>query len=88
MKSVQKAVALRYPKDADAPYISASAKGSLALHLIEIAREHNVPVLENAEMVEVLSVQDVGTLIPEETYEVIAGIFAFVKTVENSRYAK
>ena len=72
------AVALRYPEWADAPYISAKAKGSVARRLVEIADENGVPVVENAEMANVLSLQNVGSFIPESTYSAIAAIFAFV----------
>ena len=72
------AVALRYPEWAEAPYISAKAKGSIAQRLVEIAEENDVPVVENAEMANVLSLQSVGSFIPESTYSAIATIFAFV----------
>ena len=78
MEEIFSAVALRYPDWADAPYISAKAKGSVAKRLVEIADENDVPVVENAEMANVLSMQSVGSFIPESTYEVIATIFAFV----------
>lgn len=72
------AVALRYPEWADAPYISAKAKGSVARRLVDIADENGVPVVENPEMANVLSLQSVGSFIPESTYSAIAAIFAFV----------
>ncbi|MBQ7537654.1 MAG: EscU/YscU/HrcU family type III secretion system export apparatus switch protein [Treponema sp.] len=72
------AVALRYPEWADAPYISAKAKGSVAKRLVEIADENGIPIVENAEMANVLSLQNVGSFIPESTYSAIATIFAFV----------
>lgn len=76
------AVALRYPEWADAPYISAKAKGSVAHRLVEIADENGVPVVENAEMANVLSLQNVGSFIPESTYSAIAAIFAFVVNLD------
>lgn len=76
------AVALRYPEWADAPYISAKAKGSVAERLVEIAQKNDVPVVEDAEMANVLSVQSVGSFIPESTYSAIATIFAFVVKLE------
>ena len=78
MEEIFSALALRYPEWADAPYISAKAKGSVAQRLVEIADENDVPVVENAEMANVLSLQNVGSFIPESTYEAIATIFAFV----------
>ncbi|MBQ0051081.1 MAG: EscU/YscU/HrcU family type III secretion system export apparatus switch protein [Treponema sp.] len=73
-----KAVALRYPDWADAPYISAKASGELVKRMLKIAEENDVPVVENAEMAEVLSIQNIGQYIPEETYSAIAMVFAFI----------
>ena len=73
-----KAVALRYPEWADAPFISAKAKGHAASQLLKIADENGIPVVQNAEMADVLSVQNAGQLIPEESYAAIAAVFAFI----------
>ena len=81
-EAVLKAVALRYPDWADAPYISALAEGRTAQYLLEVAEAHDIPVVQNSDMVNVLSIQSVGDFIPEETYAVIAGIFAFIAKVE------
>jgi len=54
-EEIFEAVALRYPEWADAPYISAKAKGSVAKRLVEIADENGIPIVENAEMANVLS---------------------------------
>lgn len=82
------AVALRYPEWATAPYISAKAKGSVAERLVRIADENGVPVVENAEMANVLSIQQVGSFIPEETYSAIAAIFAFVLELDSKTASK
>ena len=79
------AVALRYPEWADAPYISAKAKGSVAERLVKIAEENEVPVVEDAQTANVLSLQSVGSFIPESTYSAIATIFAFVVDLENRK---
>lgn len=76
------AVALRYPEWAEAPYICAKAKGSVARRLVEIADENGVPVVENPEMANVLSIQKVGSFIPESTYSAIATIFAFIMKLD------
>ena len=75
---MKKAVALRYPPEADAPYISAIAKGRLAERMVQIAKEHDVPIVQDDALTNVLAIQRVGDLIPEETYEVLAKIFAFI----------
>ncbi len=76
------AVALRYPEWAEAPYICAKAKGSVAHRLVEIADNNGVPVVENPEMANVLSIQKVGSFIPESTYSAIATIFAFIMKLD------
>ena len=76
-----KAVALRYPEWADAPFISANAKGYAAEQLLKIADENGIPVVQNAEMADVLSVQNVGQFIPEGTYAAIAAVFAFIAKI-------
>jgi len=81
--SKKKAIALSYPSDADAPFVVASSKGLLAEKLIEIAKQNKVPIYEDKLLANTLSVLDIGTCIPEETYEVLAKIFAFIKKTEN-----
>lgn len=82
MKSLKKAAALRYPENADAPYISASATGREAEKIIETARINGIPVVENKELADVLLIKNVGDFIPESTYSVVAGIFAFISRLE------
>lgn len=78
-----KAVALKYDSENGAPFISATAKGELARRLLEIARENSVPVVENEALANILSVQEIGSMIPESTWEVVAKIFAWI--VENDK---
>jgi flagellar biosynthesis protein len=78
----EKAIALKYPKGADAPFITAKAKGHLAERLVEIAREHNIPIVGDADLSNVLTIAEVGEYIPPETYQVLAGIFAFITRME------
>lgn len=77
MKDV-KAVALRYPENAEAPFVVATGKGKLAERLLDIARKNNVPVVEDEFTANILSVQEIGTAIPEDTWEIVARIFAVV----------
>ena len=52
-----KAVALKYPENAEAPFISAVGKGLAAEKILEIAKEHSIPVVKNEIASDVLSVQ-------------------------------
>lgn len=72
-----KAVALTYD-GSSAPVISAAGESALAEEILRIAREHEVPIYENAELVEILARLEVGSEIPELLYRAIAEIIAFV----------
>ena len=79
------AVSLKYPENADAPFISAKESGILAKMMIEIAQENNIPVVENDIAANVLSMRQIGECIPESTWQAIAEIFAFIKNMEKSQ---
>lgn len=72
-----KAVALSYD-GSSAPIVSASGESALADEILRIAREHNVPIYENADLVDILARLEVGSEIPELLYRAIAEIIAFV----------
>ncbi len=74
----KQAVALRYPEGAVAPFIVAKGKGDLADRILQIAEENNVHVEQDEMTAQILSMYEVGELIPPETYEVVAGIFSFL----------
>ena len=78
-----KAVALKYPKNAAAPFICASGKGKVAENIIEIAEQNNIPIVENSELTDVLTLQEIGSTIPEETWELIANIFSYIIEVDS-----
>lgn len=76
---LKKAVALRYkPEKYDAPYVVAKGAGTVAEKILEKAREHDVPVQEDASLVEVLSAIDLDKPIPEELYQLVAEVLSFV----------
>ncbi|MBQ7753782.1 MAG: EscU/YscU/HrcU family type III secretion system export apparatus switch protein [Treponema sp.] len=74
----QTAVALKYPQGAELPFITAKGKGQLAEKIIEIARDNDIYIEENAPLVDLLSIQEVNDAVPEEAFEALALIFAFV----------
>jgi flagellar biosynthesis protein len=79
MKKRKTAVALKYEKEKDiAPKILAKGKGVIAEKIIEIAKEHKIPVYFDENLSEILSRLDLGDLIPVELYKVIAEILAWV----------
>ena len=70
------AVALKYDGE-KAPTISATGTHELAEEIIRIAREHDVPLYENAELASILARLSLNEEIPESLYRVIAEILAF-----------
>lgn len=70
------AVALNYDGD-KAPTITATGTHELAEEVIRIAREHNVPLYENAELASILARLSLNEEIPDSLYRVIAEILAF-----------
>lgn len=71
------AVALTYSRD-QAPKVIAKGKGLIAENIIEAAKKNNVAIQEDPSLIEVLSKLDIHQQIPEELYEAVAEIFAFV----------
>lgn len=75
----KKAVALKYdPGQGESPIVAAKGKGLLAERILETAREHGIPVQEDAALVEVLSKLDLDQQIPAELYDLVAEILTFI----------
>lgn len=74
-----KAVALSYqPSVTDAPVVTAKGQGKTAERIIETAALHNIPIHEDASLVEILSQLNLEEQIPVELYQVIAEIMSAV----------
>ena len=82
-KHKMKAAALRYDINKDeAPKIIASGQGSIAEKIIEAAREHNIPIEENQDIIDILVKLNIGEEIPAELYKVVAEILGFIYRLE------
>lgn len=75
-KQPTRAIALKYDGD-KAPSLTAKGDDELAEAILQIAREHEVPIYENAELVRLLAQLELGDAIPESLYRTIAEIIAF-----------
>lgn len=84
-QDVQKAVVLKYPEGAEAPFVIAKGKGLLARAIIEEAQKNDIHIEENAPLVDFLSEVTVGSLVPPQTWEILAQIFSVILTEEESR---
>lgn len=81
----KKAVALKYqPKIDDAPKIIAKGQGKVAEKIIEIAKEHQLHIHNDPDLIEVLSQLDINKEIPPDLYIVIAELLAFVYSLNHS----
>jgi flagellar biosynthesis protein len=81
------AVALRYRRDDDpAPRVTAAGTGPVAERILEVAREHGLPLREDPDLVEALAALDLNALVPPELYEVIAEVLAWAYRA-NSAFA-
>lgn len=85
-KKQKKAVALKYQPHKDrAPRIAAKGSGRVAERIIEIAKEHDIPVKDDADLVEVLAKLDIEQEIPADVYVVVAELLAFVYKLNNKK---
>ncbi|MHC6226608.1 EscU/YscU/HrcU family type III secretion system export apparatus switch protein [Pseudomonas sp. X10] len=75
-KQPRQAIALSYDGQ-QAPTLSAKGEDELAEAILAIAREHEVPIYENPELVRLLARLELGEQIPEALYLTIAEIIAF-----------
>ncbi len=74
--AVNLAVALKY-EGGGAPRVTATGKGVIAEQIIELAKEHDVPLYEEAELVQLLSAVELNAEIPETLYIAVAEVIAF-----------
>ncbi|WP_455921458.1 EscU/YscU/HrcU family type III secretion system export apparatus switch protein [Pseudomonas putida] len=72
----RQAIALTYDGQ-QAPTLTAKGDDELAEAILAIAREYEVPIYENAELVKLLARLELGDSIPEALYRTIAEIIAF-----------
>ena len=82
MEERKRAVALRYEQGKDkAPVVVAKGSGELADKIIQIAKENNVPIVEDKYLISAMMSVEVYEEIPPELYRAVAKVLAFVKRV-------
>lgn len=70
------AIALHYSGEG-APKVTAKGYGAIGESILARAREHAVPIREDAQLCGVLAQVPVGEEIPEELYVAVAEVLAF-----------
>jgi len=82
MEERKKAVALRYePEKDNAPVVLAKGYGELAEKIIKIAKERNIPIVEDKDLISALIMVEVFEEIPPELYRAVAKVLVFIKTL-------
>ena len=77
------AAALKYaPHDDAAPKVTASGKGVVAEKIVEAARAAGVPVYEDSGLAELIGRLRVGDEIPQELFDVVAELLAYIAAVD------
>ncbi len=71
------AIALHYEKPG-APRITAKGRGPVGQAILDTARQHDVPIEENAALAEALSTVELGDEIPEHLYRAVAEVLVFI----------
>ena len=79
------AVALHYKKEEmTAPKVLAKGAGWIAEKIKEVARTHQIPVVENKPLAQVLyQTVELGQTIPSTLYQVVADLLAYVYRMKN-----
>ncbi len=77
------AVALRYDDGMRAPKVVAKGTRLIAEKIKEIAREHNIPIVENPPLArELYEKVELGEEIPRELYRAVAEVLAYIYRLE------
>lgn len=78
-----KAIAMRYQADSDhAPRVVAKGQGEIAARILDLAREHGVPLYEDRDLVTMLELLDLGAEVPPKLYTAMAEVLAHIYRVE------
>jgi flagellar biosynthesis protein len=81
------AIALNYNEDTanPIPQVTATGQNELAQQIIELAREHGIPIHEDPDLAVLLSQLELYEDIPESLYQVVAEVLAFAYIVSGKK---
>lgn len=80
----KKAAALKYETNYEAPIVTAAGIGYIADKIISEGQKNEVPIVYNKELASLLTNVDVGSCIPEELYEAVAEIIAYIMDIDKT----
>lgn len=85
----KEAIALTYkPGHYNSPTVVAKGKGKIAENILARAHEHDVPIHEDPNLVQLLGQLDLNESIPEELYQAVAEVFAFIYRLDQQHGQK
>ena len=84
-KKILKAAALQYDKKTNAaPKVIAKGKGETAKNIIKIAKENELPIKKDEDLIELLSKIDVDSEIPDNMYKAVAEVFSYIYNLKKN----
>jgi flagellar biosynthesis protein len=85
-KKAKKAVALKFNPERDsAPSVAAKGRGYIAEKILETAKEHDIPIKDDPDLIEILYKLELEQEIPPQIYVVVAEILAFVYKINKKK---
>ena len=84
LRDAKKAVALNYDQMNDlAPKVTAKGHGKVAERIIALAESHQIPLVEDRNLVQLLDALDINTEIPPQLYQAVAEVLVFIYRLNN-----
>ena len=78
-KNIKSASVLKYAENQDiSPRLVAKGKGTIADQILKEAENHKIPIRKDPSLSELLSQLEINQTIPEELYQAVAEVFAFI----------
>ena len=68
----------------EAPKVIAKGKGKIAENIVEKAKEYDIPIQEDPSLIEILGQLNIDESIPEELYQAVSEVFAYIYQVDRA----
>jgi len=83
----KQAIALNYNEEGanPIPQVTATGQDEIAKQIIELAKEHGIPIHEDPDLAVLLSQLELYDDIPESLYQVVAEVLAFAYIVSGKK---
>ena len=86
MAQLKKAAAIKYnPASESAPKVVAKGKGYVAEAILKRGKEADIPVYQDAKLVEQLEHLAIGTEIPTYLYDLVAQVLVFIAKMDQKK---